>query len=288
MSPVMETFMRTVILSIPKASLLEAAINSHDVKQLTPLLTELRQQTFYHLLYREGGEWKERKRIDRHGNYVSPSSRPNSQIFVERPMSQQGNYSILRSTREISGDAEEVYRDLLIGDMSGPQIRGRARWEKRLSREEVLCTIEGVNNEERIPFVRRLFKNRNNSTFNDGASVILKEWKKMGGVYKGCRTCESSSRPVTCRQRHPAGRARGPSLHEERERLRHLSRPGSPSGGRWRRGLGVGPLPHGGGLLCDLRSECERRTALAAHRQDAVLRARRGASLRLSPHPLRT
>ena len=185
-------------------------------------------------------------------------------------------------------DAEEVYRDLLIGDMSGPQIRGRARWEKRLSREEVLCTIEGVNNEERIPFVRRLFKNRNNSTFNDGASVILKEWKKMGGVYKGCRTCESSSRPVTCRQRHPAGRARGPSLHEERERLRHLSRPGSPSGGRWRRGLGVGPLPHGGGLLCDLRSKCERRTALAAHRQDAVLRARRGASLRLSPHPLRT
>lgn len=168
----------SVILSIPKASLLEAAINSHDVKQLTPLLTELRQQTFYHLLYREGGEWKERKRIDRHGNY----------IFVERPMSQQGNYSILRSTREISGDAEEVYRDLLIGDMSGPQIRGRARWEKRLSREEVLCTIEGVNNEERIPFVRRLFKNRNNSTFNDGASVILKEWKKMGGVYKGCRT----------------------------------------------------------------------------------------------------
>ena len=60
----METFMRTVILSIPKASLLEAGINSHDVKQLTPLLTELRQQTFYHLLYREGGEWKERKRID--------------------------------------------------------------------------------------------------------------------------------------------------------------------------------------------------------------------------------
>lgn len=62
---------RTIILSLPKASLLEAAINSRDIRQISSLLSELRQQTFYHLLFRSGGQWKERKRIDRHGNYVS-------------------------------------------------------------------------------------------------------------------------------------------------------------------------------------------------------------------------
>ena len=180
----------TVILSIPKASLLEVAINTHNIKQLASLLTELRQQTFYHLLYREQGEWKERTRIDRRGNYVPPRRLSHSQILVERPTAQQGNYNILRSTREISGDAEEVYRDLLIGDMAGQQVCGRARWEKRLSREEVLCTIDGVSNEERIPFVHRLFKNRKaDNTINDGASVILKEWKKMGGMVKSTHTC---------------------------------------------------------------------------------------------------
>lgn len=188
------SFTPSVILSIPKASLLEVAINTHNIKQLASLLTELRQQTFYHLLYREQGEWKERKRIDRRGNYVLSCVLSHKQILVERPTTQQGNYNILRSTREISGDAEEVYRDLLIGDMPGQQISGRARWEKRLSREEVLCTIDGVSNEERIPFVHRLFKNRKaDGAVNDGASVILKEWKKMGGMERSAHTCSSTA-----------------------------------------------------------------------------------------------
>ena len=51
--------------------MLEAALNTHNITQLTTLLTELRQQTVYHLLFRNGGTWKERKRIDRYGNYVS-------------------------------------------------------------------------------------------------------------------------------------------------------------------------------------------------------------------------
>ena len=74
--------------------------------------------------------------------------------------------------------------------MAGQQISGRARWEKRLSREEVLCTINGVSNEERIPFVHRLFKSHKaDCAMNDGASVILKEWKKMGGMVKSAHTC---------------------------------------------------------------------------------------------------
>lgn len=111
------------------------------------------------------------------------------QILVEKPASQLGNYNILRSTREISGDAEEVYRDLLIGDLQGYPIRGRARWEKRLSREEVIAVIEGVCNEERIPFVRKLLDKKNRSNPAEDNSVILKEWKKLGGVYRGGRTC---------------------------------------------------------------------------------------------------
>lgn len=111
------------------------------------------------------------------------------QILVEKPVSQLGNYNILRSTREISGDAEEVYRDLLIGDLQGYPIRGRARWEKRLSREEVIAVIEGVCNEERIPFVRKLLDKKNRSNPGDDNSVILKEWKKLGGIYRGGRTC---------------------------------------------------------------------------------------------------
>lgn len=111
------------------------------------------------------------------------------QILVEKPVSQLGNYNILRSTREISGDAEEVYRDLLIGDLQGYPIRGRARWEKRLSREEVIAVIEGVCNEERIPFVRKLLDKKNRSNPAEDNSVILKEWKKLGGVYRGGRTC---------------------------------------------------------------------------------------------------
>lgn len=188
------SFTSSVILSIPKASLLEVAINTHNIKQLASLLTELRQQTFYHLLYREQGEWKERKRIDRRGNYVLSCVLSHKQILVERPTTQQGNYNILRSTREISGDAEEVYRDLLIGDMPGQQISGRARWEKRLSREEVLCTMRRRVHEERIPFVHRLFKTaRPTAPSTTGASVILKEWKKMGGMARSAHTCSSTA-----------------------------------------------------------------------------------------------
>lgn len=60
----------TIILSHPKATLLEAAVNGRDVGQLRKLLGELRQQAVYHLLFQSGGEWKQKKRIDRHGNYV--------------------------------------------------------------------------------------------------------------------------------------------------------------------------------------------------------------------------
>ena len=60
-----------MILSIPKASILETAINMHNISQLATLLSELRQQTVHHLLFRTGAGWKERKRIDRYGNYVS-------------------------------------------------------------------------------------------------------------------------------------------------------------------------------------------------------------------------
>lgn len=113
------------------------------------------------------------------------------QILVEKPVTQLGNYNILRSTREISGDAEEVYRDLLIGDLQGYPIRGRARWEKRLSREEVIAVIQGICNEERIPFVRKLLDKKNRSNPAEDNSVILKEWKKLGGIYRGGRTCSA-------------------------------------------------------------------------------------------------
>ena len=64
-------------------TLLEAAVNSRDITQLGKLLSELRQQTFYHLLFRNGGEWRERKRIDRHGNYVGAHSRIHSRSLLK-------------------------------------------------------------------------------------------------------------------------------------------------------------------------------------------------------------
>lgn len=111
-------------------------------------------------------------------------------------MSPKGNYSILRSTREVSGDAEEVYRDLLLGDIVHTPVQGRYRWEKRLSHEEVLAVVEDVPNHESIPFARKLFdtkKSRSKTTTerSDGSSVILKEWRKMGGVYRNVRSCGS-------------------------------------------------------------------------------------------------
>ena len=59
-----------ILLSVPKALLLEQALNTHDITQLSSLLTDLRQQALFHLLFRTGGTWRERKRIDRAGNYV--------------------------------------------------------------------------------------------------------------------------------------------------------------------------------------------------------------------------
>ena len=66
------------------------------------------------------------------------------QIYIEKPTTPTGNFNILRSTREISGEAEEVYRDLLLGDLQGSFVRGRSRWEKRFSSEKVLAVIEGM------------------------------------------------------------------------------------------------------------------------------------------------
>ena len=59
-----------ILLSVPKALLLEQALNTHDITQLSSLRTDLRQQALFHLLFRTGGTWRERKRIDRAGNYV--------------------------------------------------------------------------------------------------------------------------------------------------------------------------------------------------------------------------
>ena len=59
-----------ILLSVPKALLLEQALNTHDITQLSSLLPDLRQQALFHLLFRTGGTWRERKRIDRAGNYV--------------------------------------------------------------------------------------------------------------------------------------------------------------------------------------------------------------------------
>ena len=60
---------------------------------------------------------------------------------------------MLRSTREIQGKAEEVYHDLLLGDVESIPIQGRRRWEKRFSHEEVLVSYPEISNQEEIPFV---------------------------------------------------------------------------------------------------------------------------------------
>ena len=115
-------------------------------------------------------------------------------------MAPKGNYSILRSTREVSGDAEEVYRDLLLGDIVHTPVQGRYRWEKRLSHEEVLAVVEDVPNHESIPFARKLFDtktrlhSKTTAQRSDGSSVIIKEWRKMGGVYRTVRSCLSLER----------------------------------------------------------------------------------------------
>lgn len=117
---------------------------------------------------------------------------------MEKPSAPKGNYTILRSTREIGGDAEEVYHDLLVGDIITPSPQGRYRWEKRLSHETVLAVIEDISNEETIPFVKKLFASktahRKTTTRNDrckqsGSSIVLDEWRKLGGVYRNVRSC---------------------------------------------------------------------------------------------------
>lgn len=105
---------------------------------------------------------------------------------------------MLRSTREIGGDAEEVYRDLLLGDIVTPPAQGRYRWEKRLSHEEVLAVVEDIPNEENVPFVKKLFSSkskrsrtqlRRSAEKQSGASIVLEEWRKLGGIYRGVRSC---------------------------------------------------------------------------------------------------
>lgn len=117
---------------------------------------------------------------------------------MEKPSAPKGNYTILRSTREIGGDAEEVYHDLLVGDSIAPSPQGRYRWEKRLSHETVLAVIEDIGNEETIPFVRKLFTSkaahrkaasRNDRYKQNGSSIVLDEWRKLGGVYRNVRSC---------------------------------------------------------------------------------------------------
>lgn len=100
---------------------------------------------------------------------------------MERPLQQEGDYQTLRSTREIRGSAEEVYRDLLVGDLRGIPVRGRQRWEKRLSHEEIVLSIPGVVNEEEIPFLSTVLKKKKSKKeeIAEGGSVILKEWRKM-------------------------------------------------------------------------------------------------------------
>ena len=73
-----------------------------------------------------------------------------------------------------------MYRDLLLGDLDETPIRGRRRWEKRLSHEEVLISIPGISNEEKMPFLSTILKKKTpKEELEEGSSVILKEWRKM-------------------------------------------------------------------------------------------------------------
>lgn len=108
-------------------------------------------------------------------------------------MEQQGNYQTLRSTRELRGNAEEIYRDLLLGDLDGVPIQGRHRWEKRLSHEEVILSVSGVSNEEKIPFLSSLLTEKTKKEeLAEGSSVILKEWRKMKTIPTLSAMCMSS------------------------------------------------------------------------------------------------
>ena len=88
---------------------------------------------------------------------------------------------MLRSTREIQGKAEEVYHDLLLGDMESIPIQGRRRWEKRFSHEEVLVSYPEISNQEEIPFVSTVLhkKKTKKEEIAEGSSIVLKEWRKL-------------------------------------------------------------------------------------------------------------
>ena len=88
---------------------------------------------------------------------------------------------MLRSTREIQGNAEEVYHDLLLGDVESIPIQGRRRWEKRFSHEEVLLSYPEVSNQEDIPFVSTVLhkKKTKKEEIAEGSSIVLKEWRKL-------------------------------------------------------------------------------------------------------------
>ena len=110
---------------------------------------------------------------------------------MERPLEQQGNYQTLRSTRELRGNAEEIYRDLLLGDLDGVPIRGRHRWEKRLSHEEVVISFSGVSNEEKIPFLSTILNQKSKKEeLAEGSTVILKEWRKMKSILTPSAMCK--------------------------------------------------------------------------------------------------
>ena len=88
---------------------------------------------------------------------------------------------MLRSTREVQGKAEEVYHDLLLGDVESIPIQGRRRWEKRFSHEKVLVSYPEVSNQEDIPFVSTVLhkKKTKKEEIAEGSSIVLKEWRKL-------------------------------------------------------------------------------------------------------------
>ena len=88
---------------------------------------------------------------------------------------------MLRSTREIQGNAEEVYHDLLLGDVESIPIQGRRRWEKRFSHEKVLVSYPEVSNQEDIPFVSTVLhkKKTKKEEIAEGSSIVLKEWRML-------------------------------------------------------------------------------------------------------------
>ena len=110
---------------------------------------------------------------------------------MERPHEQKGNFQLLRSTRKIGGSAEEVYQDLLLGNICKDCFKGRRRWEKRLSNEEVLISISDMPNELDVSNLASILKGKRRNNENT-SSVILKEWRKMK-KQESVHSCKSTS-----------------------------------------------------------------------------------------------